>query len=162
MIFHIVNVLISQDEGVDLKINKNDLTRCTRHINKELKTFKSKNPCLTVSLRLTSIKNMKKLNSSYSGINKETNVLSFMPDPKETDENDNYVGDIAICVDLGGRRIIKKNKSFLDHLLHLFIHGVLHLLGYTHGSNTKSSEMEALEKQVLKKIGIEDPYQIEL
>ena len=44
MIFHIVNVLISQDEGVDLKINKNDLTRCVRHINKELKTFKSKNP----------------------------------------------------------------------------------------------------------------------
>ena len=140
MIFHIVNVLISQDEDVDLKINKNDLTRCTRHINKELKTFKSKNPCLTVSLRFTSVKNMKKLNSSFSGVNKETNVLSFAPDLKAKHQN----------------------KVFLDHLLHLFIHGVLHLLGYTHGSDTKASEMEALEKQVLKKLGIEDPYQIEL
>ena len=127
-----------------------------------IKTFRSKNPCLTVSLRFTSVKNMKKLNFSFSGVNKETNVLSFMPDPKETDEKGNYVGDIAICVDLLKREAKHQNKSLLDHLLHLFIHGVLHLLGYTHGSDTKASEMEALEKQVLKKIGIEDPYQIEL
>ncbi len=162
MTFHIVNVLISQDEDIDLKINESDLTRCTRHINKELKTFRSKNPCLTVSLRFTSVKNMKKLNSSFSGVNKETNVLSFAPDLKEKDEKDNYVGDVAICVDLLKREAKHQNKVFLDHLLHLFVHGVLHLLGYTHGSDTKASEMEALEKKVLKKLGIEDPYQIEL
>ena len=162
MTFHIVNVLISQDEDFDLKINVNDLTRCTRYINKELKTFRSQNPCLTVSLRFTNVKNMKKLNSSFSGINKETNVLSFAPDLKEKDENDNYVGDVAICVDLLKKEAKHQNKDFLDHLLHLFVHGVLHLLGYTHGSDTKAEEMEALEKQVLKKLGIEDPYQKEL
>jgi probable rRNA maturation factor len=72
------------------------------------------------------------------------------------------VGDVAICVDLVKREAKHQNKDFLDHLLHLFTHGVLHLLGYTHGSDGKASEMEALEKQVLKKLGIEDPYQIEL
>ena len=162
MIFHIVNVLISQDEDIDLKINERDLTRCTRHINKELKTFRSKNPCLTVSLRFTSVKNMKELNSSFSGVNKETNVLSFAPDLKEKDEKDNYVGDVAICVDILKREAKHQNKDFLDHLLHVFVHGVLHLLGYAHGSDRKASEMEALEKKVLKKLGIEDPYQIEL
>jgi len=120
MIFHIVNVLISQDEDIDLKINESDLTRCIRHINKELKTFRSKNPCLTVSLRFTSVKNMKKLNFSFSGVNKETNVLSFAPDLKEKDEKDNYVGDVAICVDLLKREAKHQNKDFLDHLLHLF------------------------------------------
>ena len=162
MIFHIVNVLISQDEGIDLKINENDLTKCTRQINKQLNTFRSKNPCLTVSLRFTSVKNMKKLNSSFSGVDKETNVLSFTPDLKDKDENNNYVGDIAICIDLLRREAKHQNKIFLDHLLHLFVHGVLHLLGYTHGSDPKASEMEELEKKVLKKLGIEDPYQIEL
>ena len=44
MIFHIVNVLISQDEDIDLKINERDLTRCTRHINKELKLLGQKIP----------------------------------------------------------------------------------------------------------------------
>jgi len=162
MIFYINNVLISQDEDIDIKVNENDLTKCIRYINKELRTFRSKNPCLTVSLRFTSINNMKKLNASYSGINKATNVLSFMPDPKETDEKDNYLGDVAICVDFLKKEAEYQNKKFLDHLLHLFIHGVLHLLGYTHGSDTKASEMEGLEKQVLKKLGIEDPYQMEL
>ena len=73
-----------------------------------------------------------------------------------------YKRQIAICVDVLRREAKHQNKVFLDHLLHLFVHGVLHLLGYTHGSDTKASEMEALERQVLKKLGIEDPYQIEL
>jgi len=162
MNFFLADILISKDKDVDLNIKKQILIKGLDLINKELKTSKTNNSCLTVSLRLTNIRNMKKLNYSFSGSNKETNVLSFIPDPKETDENNNSVGDIAICVDVLKKEAQEQNKDFLDHLLHLFVHGVLHLLGYKHGSDREASKMEQVEKNILSKLGIEDPYLIEL
>ena len=162
MNFFLTDILISQDKDVDLNIKKQILIKGLDLINKELKTSKTNNPCLTVSLRFTSIRNMKKLNFCFSGSNKETNVLSFSPDPNETDENNNSVGDIAICVDVLKKEAKEQNKDFLDHLLHIFVHGVLHLLGYNHDSDREASKMEQIEKSILGKLGIEDPYLIEL
>ena len=162
MNFFLADILISKDKDVDLNIKKQILIKGLDLINKELKTSKTNNSCLTVSLRLTNIRNMKKLNYSFSGSNKETNVLSFIPGPNETDENNNSVGDIAICVDVLKKEAKEQNKDFLDHLIHLFVHGVLHLLGYKHDSDREASKMEQIEKSILGKLGIEDPYLIEL
>ena len=162
MNFFLTDILISHDEDLDLDIKKQILIKGLNLINKELKTSKANNPCLTVSLRFTNIRNMKKLNYSFSGSNKETNVLSFIPDPNETDENNNYVGDIAICVDVLKKEAKEQNKNFLDHLIHLFIHGVLHLLGFKHDADREALKMEQIEKNILSKLGIEDPYLIEL
>ena len=162
MNFFLADILISKDQDVDINIKKQILIKGLDLINKELKTSKTNNSCLTVSLRLTNIRNMKKLNYSFSGSNKETNVLSFIPDPNETDENNNSVGDIAICVDVLKKEAKEQNKDFLDHLLHLFVHGVLHLLGYKHDADREASKMEQIEKSILSKLGIEDPYLIEL
>jgi len=162
MNFFLTDILISQDKDVDLNLKKQILIKGLDLINKELKTSKTNNLCLTVSLRFTNIGNMKKLNYSFSGSNKETNVLSFSPDPNETDENNNSVGDIAICVDVLKKEAKEQNKDFLDHLIHLFVHGVLHLLGYKHDSDREASKMEQIEKSILGKLGIADPYLIEL
>jgi probable rRNA maturation factor len=162
MNFFLADILISKDEDVHLNIKKQILIKGLDLINKELKTSKTNNSCLTVSLRFINIRNMKKLNYSFSGSNKETNVLSFLPDPNETDENNNSVGDIAICVDVLKKEAKEQNKDFLDHLLHLFVHGILHLLGYKHDSDREASKMEQIEKSILSKLGIEDPYLIEL
>ena len=162
MNFFLADILISKDKDVDLNIKKQILIKGLDLINKELKTSKTNNFCLTVSLRFINIRNMKKLNYSFSGSNKETNVLSFLPDPNETDENNNSVGDIAICVDVLKKEAKEQNKDFLDHLLHLFVHGILHLLGYRHDSDREASKMEQIEKSILSKLGIEDPYLIEL
>jgi probable rRNA maturation factor len=162
MNFFLADILISKDKDVDLNIKKQILIKGLDLINKELKTSKTNNSCLTVSLRFINIRNMKKLNYSFSGSNKETNVLSFLPDPNETDENNNSVGDIAICVDVLKKEAKEQNKDFLDHLLHLFVHGILHLLGYKHDSDREALKMEQIEKSILSKLGIEDPYLIEL
>jgi len=162
MNFFLVDILISKDKEVDLNIKKQILIKGLDLINKELKTSRTNNPCLIVSLRFTNIMSMKKLNYSFSGSNKETNVLSFSPDPNETDENNNSVGDIAICIDVLKKEAKEQNKDFLDHLLHLFIHGVLHLLGYKHAIDGDALKMEQIEKSVLSKLGIEDPYLIQL
>ena len=89
MNFFLADILISQDKDVALNIKKQILIKALNLINKELKTSKTNNPGLIVSIRFTNIRNMKKLNYSFSGLNKETNVLSFLPDPNETDENNN-------------------------------------------------------------------------
>ena len=162
MNFFLADILISKDKDVDLNIKKQILIKGLDLINKELKTSKTNNSCLTVSLRFINIRNMKKLNYSFSGSNKATNVLSFLPDPNETDENNNSVGDIAICVDVLKKEAKEQNKDFLDHLLHLFVHGILHLLGYKHDSDREALKMEQIEKSILSKLGIEDPYLIEL
>ena len=162
MNFFLTEILISKDEDVNLNIKKQILVKGLDLINKELKTSKKNNSCLTVSLRFTNIRNIKKLNYSFSGSNKETNVLSFSPDPNETDENNNSIGDIAICVEVLRKEAKEQNKVFLDHLLHLFVHGVLHLIGYKHDSETEALKMEQIEKSILSKLGIEDPYLIEL
>ena len=162
MNFFLVDILISKDKEIDLNIKKQILIKGLDLINKELKTSRTNNPCLIVSLRFTNIMSMKKLNYSFSGSNKETNVLSFSPDPNETDENNNSVGDIAICIDVLKKEAKEQNKDFFDHLLHLFIHGVLHLLGYEHDVDRDASEMEQIEKSILSKLGIEDPYLIQL
>ena len=162
MNFFLVDILISKDKEVDLNIKKQILIKGLNLINKELKTSRTNNPCLIVSLRFTNIRNMRNLNYSFSGSNKETNVLSFLPDPKETDENNNSVGDIAICVDVLKKEAKEQNKNFLDHLIHLFIHGVLHLLGFEHDADREALKMEQIEKNILSKLGIEDPYLIEL
>ena len=135
MNFFLVDILISKDKEVDLNIKKQILIKGLDLINKELKTSRTNNTCLIVSIRFTNIMSMKKLNYSFSGSNKETNVLSFSPDPNETDENNNSVGDIAICIDVLKKEAKEQNKDFLDHLLHLFVHGILHLLGYKHDSD---------------------------
>ena len=162
MNFFLADILISKDKDVDLNIKKQILIKGLDLINKELKTSKTNNSCLTVSLRFINIRNMKKLNYSFSGSNKETNVLSFTPDPNEKDENNNFIGDIAICVDVLKKEAKEQNKDFLDHLLHLLVHGILHLLGYKHDSDREASKMEQIEKSILSKLGIEDPYLIEL
>ena len=162
MNFFLADILISKDKDVDLNIKKQILIKGLDLINKELETSRANNPCLTVSLRFINIRNMKKLNYSFSGSNKETNVLSFLPEPKETDENDNSIGDIAICVEVLKKEAKEQKKDFFEHLLHLFVHGVLHLLGYLHDSDREASKMEQIEKSILSKLGIEDPYLIEL
>ena len=162
MNFFLADILVSQDKDVDLNIKKQILIKGLDLINKELETSRANNPCLTVSLTFINIRNMKKLNYSFSGSNKETNVLSFLPEPKETDENDNSIGDIAICVEVLKKEAKEQKKDFFEHLLHLFVHGVLHLLGYVHDSDREASKMEQIEKSILSKLGIEDPYLIEL
>jgi len=68
------------------------------------------------------------------------------------------LGDIAISYDTCVAEAAAADKSVTDHVTHLLIHGVLHLLGYDHISDQDAAIMEALEVEVLGKLGISDPY----
>ena len=75
------------------------------------------------------------------------------PDPMDTE-----LGDIAISFDTCAREATEQGKSFDDHVLHLLIHGTLHLLGYDHIKEADAEVMEELERSILAKLGKSDPY----
>ena len=96
------------------------------------------------------------LNKRYAGKNKPTNVLSFPSNEDLTEER--FLGDIAICSELIIEEAMVQGKEIQDHLIHIFVHGVLHLLGFDHEENSSAEQMESLEIRILKKIGVADPY----
>ena len=113
---------------------------------------------IEVVVRICGSAESRSLNSKYRGIKKPTNVLSFPADIK-LEEFAHVLGDIVICWDLLILEAESQNKRLLDHASHLFLHGVLHLLGYSHDENLAASEMESLEIEALGLKGISSPYE---
>ena len=109
-------------------------------------------------VRLVSPLEIQVLNKEYRGKNQVTNVLSFSSDiPLEIGES--ILGDVVICVDVVREEAVLAGKAFSDHLSHMAIHGILHLLGYDHDDLSSANKMEGIEIDFLKKIGLSNPYQ---
>jgi probable rRNA maturation factor len=106
----------------------------------------------TLTILLGSDVRLKGLNAQFRGKNKPTNVLSFPSD------EDGYLGDIAIAHGVVKREAAEAGKRFSDHLAHLAVHGVLHLLGHDHENVEEAERMEGLEREILAEFGITDPY----
>lgn len=108
-------------------------------------------------LRMVSTKEIQTLNDTYRNKNQPTNVLSFPSDlPEEVGEA--ILGDVIICLDVVRIEAKQQNKTFADHLMHMAVHGTLHLLGYDHIQPEEAETMEALEVKILKKMNIANPY----
>ena len=98
---------------------------------------------------------IKELNRRFLKQNKATNVLSFPSDPKCYED---LLGEIAICPSVIKEESIVQGKKEHDHLIHLILHSVLHLLGYDHEDSKSAEVMEEIEINTLKKLGIANPY----
>ncbi|MBP2311666.1 rRNA maturation RNase YbeY [Azospirillum soli] len=103
-----------------------------------------------------------RLNREYRGKDKPTNVLSFALTEAEEPEVDEdapiLLGDVILAWETVAREAAEQGKTPSDHMSHLVVHGVLHLLGYDHETDDEAEEMEQLEVQVLETLGIADPY----
>ena len=75
------------------------------------------------------------------------------------DDDGGAIGDIAIAYETVISEATAQEKSSRDHLLHLIIHGVLHLLGHDHLEDSEAMIMEGIEADILAGLGIADPYQ---
>ena len=105
-----------------------------------------------LSLMLTDDAEVRQLNARWRGKDKPTNVLSFPGgDPV-------LLGDVVLALETVKREAAEQGKRFGDHLSHLVVHGVLHLIGYDHVKTRDAAAMEALERRVLAGLGIADPY----
>jgi probable rRNA maturation factor len=110
----------------------------------------------SLTILLSSDARLKELNGLFRGKNKPTNVLSF---PAEQNA-ERYLGDIAIAYGMVKREADEGGKRFADHLVHLAVHGVLHLLGHDHEKPKEAARMEGLEREILAEFGIADPYAV--
>jgi len=97
------------------------------------------------------------LNRDWRGRDKPTNVLSFAANEGGGPVTP-LLGDIAIAQQTVAREAVEQSKSFEDHLTHMVVHGLLHLIGHDHENDTEAEEMEALERQILTDLSIADPY----
>jgi probable rRNA maturation factor len=94
------------------------------------------------------------LNARFRDKDAATNVLSFPAAPHAGA----HLGDIALASGVCAREAAEQGKPLADHLRHLVIHGVLHLLGYDHVEDAQAEVMEALERDLLTGLGVADPY----
>jgi len=135
-----------------IKNPKNYLNKKLKKISKNIKFFKKKN--LTFTILLTNSLNMKKLNKKFRKINKPTDVLSFpfflLSSLKLTQKNNFYIGDIAASFEIINSR--SKKKNFFLEFDKVWIHGLLHLVGYDHIKDKDYFKMNRVEKSILKSI----------
>ena len=111
---------------------------------------------------------IKGLNDQFRGKNNFINVLSYPTAPEiyearsiskfESNIDPFELGDIAIAYEVCKKEADISKIDFEDHVYHLIIHSVLHLLGYDHEEEKNAAEMEKIEVQVLAKLGITNPY----
>jgi probable rRNA maturation factor len=102
---------------------------------------------------LSSDREVRKLNARDRRKDKPTNVLSYPSGERQ------FLGDVVLARQTVWREARAQGKTAAAHVSHLVVHGTLHLLGYDHETGEADAErMEALERRILKKLGIADPY----
>lgn len=107
-----------------------------------------------ITLRFVNTVEGKKLNLAFRQKDYATNVLTF---PYELSKN-NLVADIIFCLPVLQKEAKEQGKLLKAHLAHLIVHGCLHAQGYDHGVGRDAKKMEALEIQILQKLGFANPY----
>ncbi|QKQ24716.1 rRNA maturation RNase YbeY [Candidatus Ruthia endofausta] len=145
-------MVVIQNSIHDSSVNEYDLSNTLQKALKELGKGESE-----LLIRLVNKTEIQNLNKIYRHQDKPTNVLSF-PSDLPIEINEALLGDVVICTQVILRESIEQHKSFNDHLTHMAIHGMLHLLGYDHIDTKDAQQMESLEIKILAKIGINNPY----
>jgi probable rRNA maturation factor len=138
-----------------------------------LKKFSPKKYVLEIIFSLVSDAQMQKINFAHRNKNKPTNVLSFANfdekkiaeigikkflDEISNTQNFLVLGDIMLSYETIEKEALTQNKKFNDHLTHLIVHAILHLIGHDHEQEEMAKEMEDLEIKILKKLKVNNPY----
>ncbi len=120
-----------------------------------------------LGLVLANDKALQKLNATWRGQNKPTNVLAFANFTARQIATLRragklapaaHLGDVVISLQTVKREAKIQKKPIIDHACHMVVHGVLHLLGHDHQNLAQAGRMENLERAILAKFGISDPY----
>ena len=135
-----------------IKNPKKYFSKKLKKISKIVKFFKGKNIIFTILL--TSSLNMRRLNKKFRNRNKSTDILSFPFLPsnnlKFIKQKKFYIGDLATSYEIIYFR--SKKSNFLLEFDKVWVHGLLHLVGYKHAKNKDYFEMNRIEKRILNLI----------
>ena len=150
-----IDVLI-EDEGWDAVLPDELPGACLGAVRDELPRAPLDR---TMTALFTSDDAVQALNRDFRHKDKPTNVLSFPSDPIPGLPDDMQpLGDLALAREPCLQEAAEKEIPAKDHIAHLIVHGLLHLLGYDHLSEGEAEEMEDLERRILERLGVGDPY----
>jgi probable rRNA maturation factor len=148
-----LNMVVIQNSINDVSVNEQNLKETLQQVMVDLGKGESE-----LLIRIVDKDEIQDLNKTYRAKDQTTNVLSFPSDlPIEIDEA--ILGDVVICTNVVADEAKAQNKTFNHHLIHMAIHGTLHLLGYDHIDEKEALIMEGLEIKILEKIKIANPYE---
>lgn len=109
----------------------------------------------SLTLRITDEEEVRILNRQFRGLDQSTDVLSFTADFQDPDLDSRYRGDVVICYPQAASQAEKRGHAVEDELQLLVVHGVLHLLGYDHGSQDEKDLMWEIQRNILAGLGLE-------
>lgn len=162
---------VAQELDVDISIQDpewNSIPEVESVVEKSVRTTMLMAPqperirakAIEISVLLANDDLMHVLNREYRNKDNPTNVLTFA----SLDSEDFFIGDtvglgdVALSYQTIDREAREEGRFFRDHLMHLVVHGTLHLLGYNHKQEGEAIIMEALEIRILEKLGVQNPY----
>ena len=150
--------MIKANVEIDNKSWHKKIKNPKKYFNKKLKIiskmfnlFKNKN--ITFTILLTNSLNMKKLNNKFRKRNKSTDILSFPTFPKKKlnsiKDKKIYIGDLAASFEIIN---LRSKKNFFTEFDKVWVHGLLHLIGYNHTRYKDYYKMNKIEKRILNSI----------
>ena len=131
----------------------NKFTEAFKLISKEEDLDKN----ASINIKIIKNKEMLNLNNHFRNKESSTNVLSFTNEDISKSITGN-LGDIAINYDYILEESNEQNKTFDDHMIHMLIHGIYHILGFDHDNDKVGNVMEKKEVTLLNKLNISNPY----
>ena len=146
-----LNISMSNSYCLDKNL-ENKLIRAFEYLCSKEEIFNS-----SINLRILNDNEMTKLNKKFRKKNKSTNVLSFTNEDISKSLTGN-LGDIAVSYEFLEEESKQLNKNFDDHIIHMLIHGVYHILGLDHENDATANKMESKEIELLKELNIKNPY----
>jgi|1185.fasta_scaffold140428_2 probable rRNA maturation factor len=111
-----------------------------------------------ISLLLADDAAVRELNRAWRAKDNATNVLSFPAPAQPAGPGARHLGDVALAFETAQREAEAEGKRLAEHASHLIVHGLLHLLGFDHDGEAEAREMEDLEVEALRRLGIANPY----
>ena len=112
----------------------------------------------TLSIVATDNAHMQQLNSQFSNKPLPTNILSFPDGSIDQILNEFHLGDIFLGYEIINNEAVSQNIPLKNHVMHLIVHGTLHLLGYGHENEYQAHIMQRKEVAILDRFNIPDPY----
>jgi probable rRNA maturation factor len=113
-------------------------------------------PQAELAIVLTDDSAIRLLNRAWRGVDAATNVLSFPAN--RAGGKPPLIGDVVLAYETIAAEAGAEGKPFAHHVAHLAVHGFLHLLGYDHLRKKDAETMEGIERDILRRLSIPDPY----
>ena len=133
------------------KIDKSFVRKVVKHTLKKMEAEKSE-----VNIIFVGLEEIHEINKTYRNVDRPTDVISFALEDTEdvTVYEERVLGDIYICLDKVHEQAKEYGHTEIREMAFLIVHGLLHLLGYDHQTESDAKIMFAKQEEVLEKYGI--------